>query len=109
MPTVIYVHAATTVTFRPAPDEGPKLVLFRFDRVDERVASGALPLAPGIYRLEPAKPLGISGDHITVIALQGKDDPADPKVMALARELAPTASDAALRDFLLIDKDVSPG
>ena len=51
-------------------------------------------------------PVDVTGDHIEVIPLAGKDEPPVPKARALALE--PGATAESVRDFLMLDKDVSP-
>jgi hypothetical protein len=106
MRTAIYVYQPTHVTFRPTGPTDVKLPLFRFQHFDERPAIGTLRLVPGIYAIASDAPVDVTGDHIEVIPLAGKDDNPDPKARVLALE--PGATAESVRDFLMIDKDVSP-
>ena len=105
MRTALYVFEPSTVTIR-SNDPGENSVrLCRFNRKAERVGLGARQLEPGIYLIVSGGGVGVSGGHISVVALLGdKDEPPEPKVQLFGLEGGVTH--AELQQFFAVAKGI---
>jgi hypothetical protein len=102
--TALYVYEPSTVAIRANECDEPELMLCRYGRQFQRVAPGALALDPGVYMVMSSGRLDITGDHITIIALTGKEVPPEPRAQVVGLEQGATA--AEIQQFFAVSKGI---